>query len=66
MSNADMEQIETRRTGRNFQPGNPVLVNRRCPDTEYKDPHTSTSLLIVSSTPAVVCSGGNEPASEKS
>ena len=91
--------MKTRHTGKIFQPGNPVLVNRRFPDTclqsrewivvlaqvvqdpsyslkpsdgkyesllvylhvEHRDPRTSTTLLIVKSTPAVVCSGGNMP-----
>ena len=33
VSNGDGQKMKTRRTGRIFQPGNPVLVNRRCPDT---------------------------------
>jgi hypothetical protein len=94
-----MDRMKTRRTGKIFQPGNPVHVNHRFLDTylqsrewivtspqvvqdpsyslklsdgqnetlithlhvEHIDPRTSTTLLIVRSTPAAVCSGGNEP-----
>ena len=94
-----MDRTKPRRTGKIFQPGNPVHVNHRFPDIylqsrewivasprvvqdpsyllklsdgqnetlithlhlENIDPRTSTALLIVRSTPAAVCSGGNEP-----
>jgi hypothetical protein len=92
-----MDRTKAQRTGKIFQPGNPVRVNHHFPDTylqsrewilasprvvqdpsnslklsdrqnetlitylhvEHIDPRTSTTLLIVSNTPAAVFSGRN-------